>query len=52
MITHVACIKVFVSFPPLETTAAQMEHDTLLSSERFSVKYSHMALRFVRLDIF
>ena len=39
-------LKFFVSFPSLETTAAQTEHDSLLSSERFSVKYptQHFAL--------
>ena len=45
-------LKFFVSFPPLETTAAQTEHGTLLLSETFSVKYSHTALCYVRLDIF
>ena len=36
------------TFPLLETAAVQVEQETLLPLVRFSMKYSHTALRFSR----
>ena len=44
-------LKFFVSFPPLEITALQKEHETLLSSVTCSTKYSQTPLLLTRAAI-